>query len=89
MSGQNEHISPQETLSVSETAAVLGICRTLCYECIRQGQIPTLHFGRRIRVPRAALQRLLDMTESEKPTDGLGVFMESLTSDQEKQRHAR
>ena len=48
------------TLTVAETAKVLGISRNLAYQLVRQGDIPSLRLGRRIVVPRAALERLLD-----------------------------
>lgn len=48
------------TLTVEETARVLGISRANCYECVRQGSIPSLRFGRRIVVPKAALMRKLE-----------------------------
>jgi excisionase family DNA binding protein len=47
------------TLTVEETAEALGIGRTSAYEAIRRGEIPSLRFGRRVVVPRAALLRLL------------------------------
>jgi len=48
------------TLTVPEVAALLGISRGTAYEAIRLGQIPSLRFGRRVVIPKAALQRLLD-----------------------------
>jgi len=47
------------TLTVAETAKVLGIGRTLCYERVRSGEIPSLRIGRRLVIPRAALEKLL------------------------------
>ena len=51
--------APRATLTVEEAAAVLGIGRTLAFELARTGQIPTIRLGRRILVPRAALDRML------------------------------
>ncbi len=48
------------TLSIPETAQLLGISRGLAYDLARRGEIPTLQFGRRRVVPRAALDALLD-----------------------------
>jgi len=48
------------TLTVPEVAALLRISRGSCYEAIRTGQIPSLRFGRSIRIPRYALQQLLN-----------------------------
>lgn len=47
------------TLSVEEAAEALGIGRTLAYEAARRGEIPTIRIGRRLVVPRAALDQLL------------------------------
>jgi len=38
----------------------LGLRRNATYEAIARGEIPVLRFGRRIVVPRAALDRLLE-----------------------------
>jgi len=47
------------TISVDEAARVLGIGRSLCYDMVREGKIPSLRFGNRIVIPRHALERLL------------------------------
>jgi len=44
------------TLSVEEAAAMLGISRALAYELIRKGELPRLRLGRRVVVPRRALE---------------------------------
>lgn len=51
-------------VSVSEAAALLGISRNSAYEAVRRGEIPALRFGRSIRVPMAALDRLLSGPEA-------------------------
>jgi len=48
------------TLTVSETARLLGISRGLAYEMVRTGEIPSVRFGKRVLVPRRALERLLE-----------------------------
>lgn len=48
------------TLTVEETAAVLGISRGLAYEMVKTGRIPSIRFGRRVLVPRQALERLVN-----------------------------
>lgn len=50
--------------SVAEAGKLLGLSRGLMYEGIRTGQIPSVKIGRRILIPRAALDRLLDGTGS-------------------------
>ena len=47
-------------LNVTTVAKLLSISRNSCYEAIRMGQIPSLRFGRRIVIPKAALDRLLN-----------------------------
>jgi excisionase family DNA binding protein len=47
------------TYSVEEAAKLLGIGRNLCYEKVRTGEIPALKIGRRILVPKVALDKLL------------------------------
>lgn len=46
------------TLTVPETAALLGLSRNSAYEAAERGEIPTIRIGRRILVPTA---RLLDL----------------------------
>ncbi|MGH9068888.1 MAG: helix-turn-helix domain-containing protein [Acidimicrobiales bacterium] len=46
-------------LSVEEAARALGISRGLAYELVARGELPHLRLGRRIVVPRIALQALL------------------------------
>jgi excisionase family DNA binding protein len=47
------------TLTVEEAAAMLGISRAFAYEAVNRGEIPHIRIGRRILVPRSALERLL------------------------------
>jgi excisionase family DNA binding protein len=47
------------THTVEEAAALLGISRNSAYEAVRRGQLPVLRIGRRLVVPRAALDRIL------------------------------
>ena len=53
----------RETLSVPEAAQVLGISRSLAYEMARIGKLPTIRFGKRLVVPRRALERMLEQSE--------------------------
>lgn len=47
------------TMSVEEAAAVLGISRALAYELVRRGELPRLRLGRRVVIPRRALENLV------------------------------
>ena len=53
------------TLTVDEAAQVLGISRALAYELIARRQIPSLRLGRRIVVPRRALEVILEQAGAE------------------------
>ena len=48
------------TLSIPEAAKVLGIGRNLCYDRVKTGEIPVIRIGRRLLVPRRALEKLLE-----------------------------
>lgn len=49
------------TMTVSEAAEVLGISRAFAYELVGRGEIPVVRFGRRVVVPRRALETLLEV----------------------------
>ena len=48
------------TLTVNEVARVLGISRGLAYSMVKTGEIPSVRFGKRVLIPRRALERLLE-----------------------------
>jgi excisionase family DNA binding protein len=47
------------TYDVEEAGRLLGLGRNASYEAAKNGQIPTLRIGRRLLVPKAALDRIL------------------------------
>ena len=49
----------KQTLSIPEAAKVLGIGRSAAYEAARTGEIPVIRIGRRLLVPKYALDRIL------------------------------
>jgi excisionase family DNA binding protein len=53
------------TLSVEEAGELLGISRGLAYELVRKGELPSLRLGRRLVVPRAALQSILSEAQDQ------------------------
>ena len=53
-------------LTVEKARQQLGLSRGLMYEAVRRGQIPSIRIGRRILIPRAGLQRLLDSADVNK-----------------------
>jgi excisionase family DNA binding protein len=58
----------QLTLTVEEAARALGINRNSAYEAARNGELPSIKIGRRILVPRAALERMLE-SAGQKPRE--------------------
>jgi excisionase family DNA binding protein len=46
-------------LTVEEAGRLLGISRNSAYEAARRGELPAIRIGKRLIVPRAALERLL------------------------------
>lgn len=48
------------TLTIEETAKLLGIGRQLAYDRVKTGQIPVIRIGRRLLVPKKALEKLLE-----------------------------
>ncbi len=46
-------------VSVPEAARLLGVGRTFGWTLVRNGEMPTVRLGKRVLVPRAALERLV------------------------------
>jgi excisionase family DNA binding protein len=58
--GQGElTLTVRPTLTVRETADLLGISRWLVQQAVRRGELPVVRIGRRILIPRVRLQALL------------------------------
>lgn len=47
-------------LRVEEAAALLGMSRAKAYQAVKTGEIPSVRFGGTVRVPRRALEELLE-----------------------------
>ena len=45
-----------EFLTVSEVGRIMRLGRSKAYDCVRQGEVPSVRFGRIIRIPRTALE---------------------------------
>jgi excisionase family DNA binding protein len=56
-----------QTYTVEEAARLLGVSRGVGYEAARRGELPTIRLGRRLLVPKVALERMLGITEDERP----------------------
>jgi excisionase family DNA binding protein len=51
------------TVTVEEAARLLGISRGLAYQMVRVGKLPAIRFGKRLVVPRHAIEKLLQEPE--------------------------
>ncbi len=49
----------KQTVTVREAGEILGIGRNSAYAAVERGEIPVIRVGKRLVVPRAALERLL------------------------------
>jgi excisionase family DNA binding protein len=51
--------SKDQTISVPEAGRRFGLGRDASYEAAHRGEIPVLKFGKRMRVPTEAIERML------------------------------
>jgi excisionase family DNA binding protein len=56
--------SDQLTLSVEETARLLGISPGLAYELVHRGELAAIRLGRRILVPRQVVEALVNRPDN-------------------------
>ena len=57
-------------LTIEEGRKALGIGRNSMYEAVRRGEIPALRIGRRLVIPKAALDRILNSVGESKSATG-------------------
>lgn len=57
-------------LSVREAGALLGLGRGASYAAAKRRELPTLRIGRRIVVPKAALDAMLARVTPGRPEEG-------------------
>jgi excisionase family DNA binding protein len=50
---------PGVTLTVGEAAKLLRLSRAFIYELVARGELPSIRLGRRIVIPRIAIERIL------------------------------
>jgi len=53
-----------ETVSVPEAGAILGLGRNASYDAVQRGDIPAIRLGKKLRVPKAVLERMLSTAET-------------------------
>lgn len=57
----------RQTFTVEQAARIMGIGRNSAYEAIRRGEIPVLRIGRRLLVPKKALEDMLSSGSRHEP----------------------
>jgi hypothetical protein len=60
MKPEFERIFAQPTASVVEAGKIVGLARNASYGAAKRGEIPTLRFGGRLRVPTAKLRQMIE-----------------------------
>jgi excisionase family DNA binding protein len=55
-----ENVEPLVMRLWPEAGEALGLSRNATYDAARRGEIPTVRFGKLIKVPTAALRRMLE-----------------------------
>jgi excisionase family DNA binding protein len=50
----------RRVLTVPEAGAQLGLGRNASYDAAKRGDIPTIKLGKLLRVPKQAIERMLD-----------------------------
>lgn len=63
----------QEALSVTQVAKMLGISRTFAYAAVNDGTIPSFRLGKRVLVPKAALDEMLQVGSKRRIVATAGV----------------
>jgi excisionase family DNA binding protein len=61
MTGSRNDIDPKKCLTylVPEAGEMLGLTRNASYAAAKRGDIPTIRFGKLLRVPKAAFDQML------------------------------
>jgi len=52
-------------ITVPEAAKMLGISRNFAYELVRRHELPVRKFGKRLLIPRAVLERMIEKGEGQ------------------------
>jgi len=57
---QLDQLAGRATITIEQTAKLLGLGRTAAYDAARRGELPTRRLGRRLLVPVPALLSWLE-----------------------------
>jgi excisionase family DNA binding protein len=56
---RTEERAASPVMSVGEVARLFGVTKPTIYRRIQRGELPALHFGKAVVVPRAKLEEML------------------------------
>ena len=56
----NSNTEDRLTYDVAQAAKVLGISRNLAYDMVKDGTLPVVKLGKRLLVPKKALEQMLE-----------------------------
>lgn len=59
-----QQLATRSTLTVEETALLLGIGRTAAYQAVQRGELPSVRIGRRCLIPVPKLLTLLGAADT-------------------------
>lgn len=62
-----ELLRGKQAFSVQEVAAIFGISPITVYRLVQRGELKAVRFGRRVRIPRSEVERLLGMNAHTRP----------------------
>jgi excisionase family DNA binding protein len=79
-------MSDAMTYTVEEAARLLGVSRGVGYEAARRGDLPTIRLGRRLLVPKIALERMLGIEDEHPEVASRGARETSTIARQEGDR---
>ncbi|MFC1893838.1 helix-turn-helix domain-containing protein, partial [Chloroflexota bacterium] len=57
---RNTVIEKRLCITVPEAATMLGLSRNFAYELVKQRKLPVVQFGKRLLIPRVALEKMLE-----------------------------
>ena len=57
---RHPNIDKRLCITVPEAAEMLGLSRNFTYELVKQKQLPVVKFGKRLLIPRLALEKMLE-----------------------------
>lgn len=60
VTGRKRDGTEKVVYDVPEAGAMLGLSRNASYEAAARGEIPTVKFGRLLKVPKVAFDRMLE-----------------------------